>query len=121
MEMDVPAMARTKTKNQQMSVQLLCVAHPSEVGGWEAFCLDFDLAVQGRSFEDAKSHLQHAIKTYVEDALKEEESQRARLLNRRAPLPIRLFWGWRFFMSAIRNRRDSKNTVTIGFPVSCPA
>lgn len=104
-----------------MQPVLLCVAHPSEVGGWEGLCLDFDIAVQGKSFDEVKAHLQHAIVSYVQDAMKEEESQRTRLLNRRAPFLVRLVWGWRFFIATIRDRRDDDNNVAVGFPVSCPA
>ena len=103
------------------SVQLLCVAHPSEVGGWEAFCLDFDLAVQGKNFDDAKAHLHHAISTYIQDAMKEEESQRILLLNRRAPFFVRLSWALKLFITTIRDRRDHDDNVAVGFPVTCPA
>lgn len=33
---------------------------------WEAFCLDFDLAVQGRSFEDVYAKLNDQIALYIE-------------------------------------------------------
>jgi len=104
---------------KETQVQFLCVAHPLDSEGWEAFSLDFDIAVHGKTFDEVKSTLQHAVATYVQDAMKEAEPHRSRLLNRRAPLSVRLMWGWRFFLEAVRNRRD--RTAAIGFPVSCPA
>lgn len=103
------------------SVRFLCVARASAVGGWEAFCLDFDLAVQGKTFDEAKSHLHRAIGTYIQDAMQEEEAQRGHLLNRRAPFFVRLTWAIRLFMTTIRGRRDPDDNVAVGFPVTCPA
>jgi len=105
----------------KMQSQILCVAHPSAAGGWEALCLDFDIAVQAATFDEAKDTLQYAVATYVEDAMKEEEPDKSRLLNRRAPLWVRLMWGWRLFLDAVRDGRDHGKNVTVGFPVTCPA
>ena len=107
------------TPNQQ--VQFLCFAHPSNAGGWEAFCLDFDIAVQAKTFDAAKDCIEQAIATYVQDAMKEAEPHKSRLLNRRAPLWVRLMWGWRFFREAVRDGRNPGKNVAIGFPVTCPA
>ena len=101
--------------------QILCVAHPSVAGGWEALCLDFDIAVQAATFDEAKGILKDAIATYIEDAMKEDEPHKSRLLKRRAPLWVRLMWGWRFFVDTVRDRRDDGKNVAVGFPVSCPA
>ena len=106
-------------KHPAMKVQYLCVAQPLESGDWEAFSLDFDIAVQAATFDDAKSALQHAVATYIEDAMKEAEPHRSRLLNRRTPLWVRLVWGWRFFLETVRDKRDRH--VAVGFPISCPA
>jgi hypothetical protein len=98
---------------------LVCVAngHAQE---WEAFCLDFDLAVQGTSLIDVRSRLEDAIEDYVKAALVEAEPARSQLLNRRAPFLVRLKWALRFFTETISGRsRDSDSTV--GFPVTCHA
>lgn len=63
---------------------LVCVAHGHR-GDWEAFCLDFDLAVQGISLEDVRSRLEEVLADYVHAASEEAEPARSRLLNRRAP------------------------------------
>ena len=117
-----PMLMNHPRQESEMKSSLLCVAHPSDVGGWEAFCLDFDLAVQGHTFDEAKDCLQKAIASYVEDAMKEDIAHRDRLLNRRAPFFVRVAWGWRFFLSTVRDRRDHNNKdVAVGFPVACPA
>ena len=64
---------------------------------WEAFCLDFDLAIQGRSFDEVRRFLGKAIHMYVERALELPEPSRSQLLNRKAPLLVRLTWAWRLF------------------------
>jgi hypothetical protein len=97
-----------------------CVAHGSS-RGWEALCLDFDISVQGHTFEEVRCGLEDAVRTYVEDALKEDEPHRSRLLNRRPPLGIRLLWAARIFLTMAFARRGRDRTSTVEFPVSCPA
>ena len=54
---------------------------------WQAFCLDFTLAAQADSFEQARRKLEKMILAYVYDALAGEDRQHAgELLTRRAPL-----------------------------------
>lgn len=102
-----------------MTKYLYCVAH-NHGDHWEAICLDFDIAVQGRSFEDVQAQLHEAIATYVEDALAQPEAVRARLLRRRAPLLARLAWLWPLVLQAIFDR-DRDNDSSVGFPVACHA
>src|ERR1043166_4037491 len=92
------------------SREYLCVARR---GGewWEALCLDFDLAVQGRSFDEVRALLEEAANTYVEDAGAEAEPARSRLLARRAPLHVRALWAWRFFITAVRGRPGGGNSA----------
>jgi len=99
---------------------LLCVAHRHGME-WEAICLDLDIAVQGRSFEEVQNGLNEAVSSYIEDALKEPEPTRSQLLSRRAPLFVRIAWLWRFIIPAIFDRKDDRGS-TVGFPVaSCHA
>lgn len=102
-----------------MTKYLYCVAH-NHGDQWEAICLDFDLAVQSRSFDEAQAQLQEAIRSYVEDASAQPEPTRSQLLHRRAPLRARIAWLWPLVARAIfdRNRDDDS---TVGFPVACPA
>jgi predicted RNase H-like HicB family nuclease len=65
---------------------LKCYARYDE-GQWIAFCLDFDLAAQASTFEEAKTKLENMIKEYVFDALVGEDREYAeQLLTRKAPL-----------------------------------
>ena len=50
-------------------------------GEWEAICLDYDIAVQGRSFEEVEKFLSEAIDDYVESA----EAGRTRCTRQTAP------------------------------------
>ena len=101
------------------SAVLLCIAR-GHAQAWEAFCLDFDLAVQGQSLGEVRGKLEDAIADYVHAAWAESEPARSQLLGRRAPFFVRLRWAFRFFVRTISGRNlDSDSTV--GFPVSCPA
>ena len=54
---------------------------------WVAFCLDFTLAAQGETFDQAKANLDAQIREYVHDALAGEDRQHGPyLLSRRAPM-----------------------------------
>ena len=53
---------------------------------WVASCLDFCLAAQGESFEEAKEKLEDMISEYVYDATVGEDRDHAYiLLTRKAP------------------------------------
>lgn len=53
---------------------------------WQAFCIDFGLAVQGDSLQEVKTKLFVMIKEYLYDALVGEDKEYAeQLLNRKAP------------------------------------
>lgn len=67
-------------------------------GDWEAICLDLDIAVQGRSFEEVFGSLQEAISLYFEAVAELPANQRPALFHRPVPLPIRL----RFLVHVIR-------------------
>ncbi len=68
--------------------QLRCYATCDEQG-WEAICVDLNVAVQGRSLTEVRGMLSRAIALYIEEAKKEDPKTRERLLCRRAPLGIR--------------------------------
>jgi hypothetical protein len=99
---------------------LLCVAHGNDEG-WEAICLDLDIAVQGYSLDEVKWHLQSAVRTYIQDALAESEPTRQRLLNRRAPFLTRLNFVLRVAMHALFRPRDGGGSMEASFEVPCHA
>ena len=88
---------------------LHCYAEGRE-GAWEAICLDYDIAVQGESFEEVASSLREAVELYLESLDDLPPADRERLLQRRAPLSLRL----KFLISTARemlvgNRDDAEH------------
>lgn len=98
---------------------LNCVARGRDQE-WEALCLDLDVAVQGRSFDEVCDLLTQAIVNYVEEALDQPPEVRDALLSRRAPLSTRLWWKWRLALAARKGRGHTDESAT-GFSVPCPA
>lgn len=76
---------------------LRCYAEGRD-GEWEAICLDLDIAVQGRSFEEVFASLREAIALYLETVADLQPEERGPLLHRSAPLSVRL----KFLAHAVR-------------------
>jgi predicted RNase H-like HicB family nuclease len=88
---------------RQSQWELRCYAECQAPSVWVATCLDFDLAAQGETFEDARCRLDAMINEYVEDALTGEDRDHAQsLLNRRAPLRYWLRYYWFALVRSIR-------------------
>jgi len=71
-------------------VQLIvrCLAE-RKGGNWQIFSLEFGLAVQGESLQDAKRRMELMISSYVYDALVGEDREHAGdLLNRKATFGV---------------------------------
>ena len=102
-----------------MRKNLLCYA-AGRPGDWEAICIDLDLAVQGRSFDEARALLQRSIDLYVEEAGKETPAEAARLLARSAPLWVRTTWAVKLFWHLLSRQRGRELSYA-GFDLSCPA
>jgi hypothetical protein len=101
--------------------ELICIAKGrDDTGLWEAICLDLDIAVAGRSFDEVKDILSRAIATYFEDARREAEPARSQLLNRRVPFLARLRWTWPFVLAVLFGRKRQHGQATYEFPVTCP-
>ena len=80
-----------------MARTLHCYAEGQD-GDWEAICLDLDIAVQGRSFEEVFGSLREAISLYLDTLSELGPDERRALLHRPAPLSVRL----KFLVHAIR-------------------
>ncbi len=84
----------------QPRLLLRCYAEAVD-GQWQAFCLDFDLAAQADTFEEARAKLETMLAEYVYDALAGEDREFAdQLLSRRAPWPM---WA-KFYFYVFRHR-----------------
>jgi hypothetical protein len=87
---------------------------------WEAFSLDFDLAVQGRSFEEVSELLREAVHAFLQTAMDQPEPARSALLRRTAPFRIRIMWATRFALWTMFHKKSTEKS-TFGFPVPCHA
>lgn len=97
---------------------LKCYAH-GHSGEWEAICVDLDIAVQGASLPQVRHLLESAISTYLEAVADESPEDQHRLLNRRAPLFVRL--RYELMMLRQRLRSNGDNDKTAGFSIPCHA
>ena len=85
---------------------LRCFADRNEFG-WQAFCLDLDLAAQGGTFEEARARLSDMIVEYVHDAMVGEHQEYADvLLTRKAPLSLWARYWWYQLRSHVRRTTD---------------
>ena len=97
---------------------LHCYAFGSD-GQWEAICIDLDLAVQGRSFEEASRLLGEAITFHLEGVMELPERDRTRLLSRRVPWHVRLQYAVEAFRFFMRNRDGGR--FEHQYTIPCPA
>jgi hypothetical protein len=68
----------------KLGLTVRCIVEPKN-GQWQAFSLEFGLAAQADSMEDARHSLDLMIRSYVHDALVGEDREHAHeLLSRRA-------------------------------------
>jgi hypothetical protein len=100
-----------------MNETLYCVVHGTG-NEWEGLCLDLDIAVHGKSFNEVKALLDEAVRTFIQDAMNEDEPTRKALLSRRAPLHTRAYWAARIAIAALRGRSRNRD-LPVGYPVTC--
>lgn len=100
---------------------LFCVAEGSDSRGWQAICLDLDIAVQGETLDEVRSALNSAVRSYVIDVLALKDGRdKYRLLNRRAPLLLRLNYAARLAWQSLNaHRRDGG--MRESFEIPCHA
>ena len=103
-----------------MNRTLLCYAY-GRGGQWEAICVDFDLAISGSSFREVQDGLGEMVDSYVEDARKEDAETARRLLNRRAPLFVRVKLAYKLFAHLIKRNRDNGESCYAGYDIPCHA
>lgn len=103
-----------------MADKLLCFAR-GRPGEWEAICLDYDIAVQGTSFEEVERLLGMSIDDYVESARKEAPAVRDKLLRRSAPAHVWLGYVFGFLWHNLGRRRSNGDRLEHSFQMSCPA
>jgi len=89
-------------------------------GKWEAFCVDFDLAVQGDSFEEVYHALNVAVRDYVGRVRELPEPDRTRLFNRRAPIGSRIAFLVGLIRTALHSR-GGDDDERHGYTLPCAA
>ena len=100
-------------------IPLRCFAE-GDASGWEAICIDLDIAVHGSSFHDVYDRLNTSISMYLESLNDLPDADKMRLLKRRAPLLVRTrhIVSHIFFMALPRGDRDRHDFTTSGL---CPS
>ena len=89
-------------------------------GAWEAICLDFDLSVQGESFEQVYRDLNTSIEIYMEYVNGLPEAERAAFARRRVPLTLRLRFLW-YVIRGLFDGNDASNKTRHEYTAPCPA
>lgn len=100
-------------------MHLRCYAEGRK-GQWEAVCLDFDLAVQGETFEEVHAELVQAIRGYLEYVQTLPERERAQFMRRRAPLAMRVKF-LLFAVFSLFNHWWDRGPDRAEFTIACPA
>jgi len=102
------------------TVSFRCIAEGCDDRGWQAICLDLDIAVEGRTLADVKTRLNAAVASYVQEALKLPEADRCRLLNRHVPFTLKLAYAFKLFWHSVKSKsRDCD--MQASFEIPCPA
>lgn len=83
---------------------------------WEAYCLTFDLAVHGRSFDEVRQKISDQVALYIEGVSALPPEQREHLLARRAPLRAWFRPFWTIGIAPFK-RRDAKERHEFSFPL----
>ncbi|MCX7097514.1 MAG: DUF1902 domain-containing protein [Methylococcales bacterium] len=66
---------------------------------WVAMCLEFGLAAQALSEQEAKRKLQNQIQEYFDEAIGQDKAFQKQLLSRRAPFS----WYARYYWLAVKD------------------
>jgi hypothetical protein len=91
-------------------------------GHWEAFCLNFDLAVQGKSFPEVYSKLNDQVHLYVEGVSGLPAKDRARLLHRSAPFGTWARYMWALLATSAQDDRGyERHNYTLPIKDACRA
>jgi len=107
---------------QMRSKTLRCYAEGSPDSGWEAICVDLDISVQGRTFDEVFAALNESIEVYMETVNELPHEDRKRLFNRSAPFFVRmrlLFAHIKYFLFS-RNSNKSRHDFVSPADVCLP-
>ena len=90
------------------------------LGNWEAFCLDFDLAVQGGSFDEVYKELNEAISIYLDYVRSLPKAEQRQFLTRKVPFNLRMKFILILLATTLfKNGRNDRDCA--GFLIHCEA
>ena len=97
---------------------LLSIYGERSGGQWTLMCLDFSLATQSESIEDAMRRLVEQIQMYVREATVGQDSEHAAVLFKRsAPLKYWIKFYWFRVRQAITHSRNSHLAESRSLPL----
>lgn len=99
---------------------LFCIAEGCNENGWQAICLNLDIAVEGRTLADTQARLDAAVASYIEEAMKLPEADRRRLLSRQVPFSLKLEYAFKLFWHSLRSKRRDGG-MQASFEIPCHA
>lgn len=86
-------------------MNLRCFARHRD-GLWQAVCIDLNLAAQDKKLEKAKQKLHAQIVDYVNDACTVDKAHFKQLMNRKAPIPLRLEYCRAYWYQKVSHATD---------------
>ena len=102
------------------TVLIRCLARGSR-DGWEAICLDYDIAVQGDTFDEVYRLLKESVHSYLEYACTLPKAEAITLLNRRAPMRIWVEYMWISFKNSFGSHTGNGTQQSANFAIPCAA
>lgn len=97
-------------------ILLRCFAEGND-SGWEAACIDLDIAVQGATYDEVYKSLNDSIAMYFESVSALPEHERAELIFRKAPFLVRarhIARNLMFYMFATSPSRERHDFASYG-------
>ena len=82
------------------TVRCYAYGHGSD---WQAICVDFNIAVGGTSFHEARESLDACIQMYLERVAELPSDEQKRFLNRKSPWLVRARLTCMAWLSSVRS------------------
>ena len=83
---------------------------------WHAICVDFDVAADGATLEEAKVALAACVELYLEAVEELPADERHRAMARRAPLHVRVKLAFLAWLQGLRGHHATTLAFVLDFP-----
>lgn len=97
-----------------------CYARLDEQKQWTAVCVDFSLAAQADTFEEAKQKLQDQVRDYVADAFGQDRAHARKLLTQRKAPFSQLLTYYRIKLECMIRKCDDSPSEKHPAALFCP-